>query len=468
MEPIWIGSRRQLFPDYFLVEERFNVRIVVNRPRLTGEKCIVAEKPWEGHRVGPYNSVLEDNGVYKMWYDSIASDGSRWLCYAESKDGVHWEKKSLGLVKFDGVDSNIVFPLEKTVFEPGCVFLDTNPKCPRSERFKMVCTYKSRDGKFGTWVFASPNGIDWEPISDKPSFRSSDTNNICFYDNRIGKYVAYIRVWDPLRKVGRCVFDDLRDWGEAEVVFSYDDEDWEGLDKSIFSGMDFYNSSAVKYPLADDVYLMFPSAYYHYRVEEALKRGSKKPKNDGPLDIQFAISRDGVNWNRFDRKPFIRLGEAGSWSSGALYMSYGLIVEGSELWLYYTAYDFTHGNYDVREDKFKGVITRAVLRLDGFTSMDSDYSGGMFTTRPLVFEGSKLVVNVDTSAGGYLRIGVQDLQGNFIKGFTLNDCDPINGNYISKVVTWHGDPDVSKLSGVPVKLVFKMKDAKLYSFQFLR
>jgi len=100
--------------------------------------------------------------------------------------------------------------MRKSPFEPGCVFIDKNPKCPRSEKYKMVCSYKPPNGERGTWVFVSPNGIDWEPISDRPSFRPSDTNNVCFYDERIKKYVTYVRVWDPWRKVGRCEFEDLR------------------------------------------------------------------------------------------------------------------------------------------------------------------------------------------------------------------------------------------------------------------
>ena len=121
METIHIGCKKHLFIDYLLLERCRGVYIAVNRPKLTGEKCLVAEKPWESHRIGPYNSVWEDNGVYKMWYDAIASDGSRWLCYAESKDSVRWEKKNLGAVSFNEIkETNIVFPPEKTeVFEPG-------------------------------------------------------------------------------------------------------------------------------------------------------------------------------------------------------------------------------------------------------------------------------------------------------------------------------------------------------------
>mgnify|MGYP000672151490 CR=1 FL=1 len=416
LKPIEVGTEKQLFIDPLFVERARNVKLTMNRPRKTGERCIVAEFPWEGHRVGPYNTVLDEGEVIRMWYDAIASDGSRWLCYAESKDGAHWTKPKLGLVPFGNVkDTNIVFPPQKVPFEPGCVFIDMNPKCPPDERYKLVCSYR-------------PPG-------------------------------------KAARKVGRCEFDDLRDWGKEEVVFSYDEEDQQGLDKALFTGMDFYNSSAVKY---GNVYLMFPVAYYHYRREAALALGcpERHAGNDGPMEIHLATSRDGIHWFRPSREPFIPLGRTCDWDGGIVYSSVGLVVRGDEVWLYYTAYDFTHGRYDFRRDRFKGVITRAVLRLDGFVSVDAGHEGGEFVTPPLVFGGRRLVLNVKTTAGGHVRVELQDADGRPISGFTAEGCDPINGDYIRKVVTWRGREDLSALRGRPVRLRFVMRDAKLFSFQF--
>ncbi len=464
-----IGDEKQLFIDRSLIEEAENVTFAVNRPLKTGDRCIVAEYPWEGHRVGPYNTVLKDGEGFRMWYDAIASDGSRWLAYAESKDGIHWVKPMLGLVPFGEIEeTNILFPPQRSPFEPGCVFIDTNPNCPPEERYKLVCSYRPPDGERGTWVFASPDGLRWHPISDKPSFRSSDTNNICFFDDRIDRYVAYVRVWAPQRKVGRCEFDDLTDWGREEIVFSYDDEDRMGLDPGLFTGMDFYNSAAVKYPEARNVYLIFPTAYYHYRSEVAMALGAPKGKagNDGPMEIHFAASPDGIRWTRFDRRPFIPIGKTGGWDGGITFSCPALIVHGDEVWIYYSAYDFTHGNYDFKRDRFKGVITRAVLRLDGFVSVEADHRGGEIITSPLLLKGGVLSVNLKTTAGGHLRVEIQNMNGEPIPGFSADECDPINGDYISRDVTWHGSSDVSSLTGRNVKLRFIMRDAKLFAFRF--
>ena len=465
--PISVGSNRQLFIDDLLIAEGRRVRLVVNRPELTKERCITADKPWEGFGVLAYNSVVEDEGVLKLWYDAIANDGSRWCCYSFSKDGAHWEKPNLRIVPFDNTrGTNIVFPPERMPHEPGCVFKDTNPACPASQKFKMIASLQPPGGKEGTYVAASPDGLHWKLMKDSPAFRASDTNNICFYDNSLSRYVGYVRVWDPMRKVGRCEFDDITSWGKESVVFSYDDEDQRGLDRDLFSGMDFYTSAASKYPGASKVYLMFPSAYYHYRESTARKMGSVDPRNDGPLDIQLATSRDGKKWNRIDRRPFIRLGGAGEFDCSYAYMASGYICRPDEIWLYYAVSDHTHGNYDVARDKFIGTITRAKLRLDGFVSLDADYAGGEFSTPPLVYSGRQLTLNVDASGGGSLRVEIQPESGAALEGFSAHDCDPINGSFIKKVVSWSGKTDLGALAGKAVRLRFVMNDAKLYAFKF--
>lgn len=311
--PIQVKSERQLFVDDFLIAEGRGIHLVVNRPQPTGERCVIADKPWEGFGISGYDSVMNDGGVLRLWYDAVANDGSRWCCYAISEDGVNWEKPNLGIVPFNRCkDTNIVFPPEPMTHEPNCVFKDTNPACPAAERYKMVASLHPPGKKAGTYVAASPDGLHWKLMGDSPAFRPSDTNNICFFDNRIDRYVGYVRMWDPMRKVGRCEFDEITNWGKESVVFSYDDEDERGLDSQLFSGMDFYNSAALKYPRAEGVYLFFPSAYYHYQEALARRMGSPDPKNDGVLDIQFATSRDGKTWNRLDRRPFIRIGLAGA------------------------------------------------------------------------------------------------------------------------------------------------------------
>ena len=451
--PLNIGSEKQVFVDGSLISRSSGVSLNMNPPRKTGERCIVADKPWESHRVCAYNTVMEDDGVYKMWYDAIANDGSRWLCYATSADGVHWDKPSLGIVPFgDRRDTNIVFPAKKRSHEPGCVFVDTNPDCSPDERYKMVCSYDGPGGR-GTYVFASRDGLHWRALSDKPSFRSSDTGNVAFFDERIGRYVGYVRMWAPMRKVGRCEFGDLRDWGKETLVFGYDEHDPPDLD--------LYTNAAIKYSYAANFYLMFPSAYFHY---PGPPRG--KFRNDGPLDVRLAVSRDGVRWSYVDRSPFVALGLEGEFDDSTIYMTTGLIRKGGELWMYYGGSDFTHGAYNVAKDKYRGTISRVVLRLDGFVSADAAYSGGELVTVPLRFSGKRLELNVETSVAGSVKVEILNENGEPFSGHSIGTADVIKGNFIAKRVTWAGNAALSDLAGRPIRLRFVMRDAKLYAFQF--
>jgi hypothetical protein len=315
------GSAKQVFMDDALIARMHRLRLVVNRPTLTGEKCIVSDKPWEAGEVHCFGvSVVEDGDLIRMYYPSYDARGRLWFCYAESTDGIHWRKPDLDIVPFDGVErTNIIGPTErfpedlrKLCFVTG-VFLDTNPAAKPEERIKAI------NGDVPTWVLASPDGLHFAPMFDKPSYPAADTNNVCFFDDRIGRYVAYMRGWKsaplPPRIVVRCEFDDLADFGPATTVFEWDQKDQDSLDKTRFVEMDFYNSSAIKYRHAANAYIMFPSAFRHY------------PENtfDGEVDIQLATSSDGLKWTRLDRDPFIPLQQG----QNGLYMAFGNVRRGA-------------------------------------------------------------------------------------------------------------------------------------------
>ena len=89
-------------------------------------------------------------------------------------------------------------------------------------------------------------------------------------------------------------------------------------------------------------------------------------------------------------------------------------------------------------------------------------------TRPLIFSGNTLQLNVDTSAGGIVKAELQDPTGRPLPGFTEFEADEINGNSVRMPVKWQGHDDVGSFAGIPIRLRFIMRDTKLYSFQFLR
>ena len=186
--------------------------------------------------------------------------------------------------------------------------------------------------------------------------------------------------------------------------------------------------------------------------------------------MQLAVSRDGRNFQRLGRRqPFLRLGPEGSFYSKWLWACPRPVRVGDELWFYYAGTNKDHSDRrGPSGQKPQAALTRAILRLDGFVSADAVYTGGSLTTSPLIFEGSHLELNVDTSAGGSARVELQDPSGKPLAGYRLSEADELNGNSVKMRVSWRGGADVSALSGKPIKLHFKLRSCKLYAFQFVK
>jgi len=142
-----------------------------------------------------------------------------------------------------------------------------------------------------------------------------------------------------------------------------------------------------------------------------------------------------------------------------------MIRRGEEIWQYYLGSEQYHSPWS---HTGREAVFRVVQRLDGFISADSPYTGGTMLTRPLTFEGNRLVLNIDTGATGYAQVGLLDETGKPIAGFHIDDCVYINGDHIETEVEWlDRGKDLSELAGRPVQLLFRMRGTKLYSMQFI-
>ena len=112
-------------------------------------------------------------------------------------------------------------------------------------------------------------------------------------------------------------------------------------------------------------------------------------------------------------------------------------------------------------------------------------------TKPILFKGNRLLLNIDTDATGYAQVGFLDKNNNPVPGFSVDDCIYINGDFINTEVEWFPNwktfrayenkkieelsgisdqfiftKDVSSLQGREVKLVFRLRGCKLYAMQF--
>jgi hypothetical protein len=209
------------------------------------------------------------------------------------------------------------------------------------------------------------------------------------------------------------------------------------------------------------VYIALIPAFHHWNNEM---------EGSGPntADVRLAVSRDRRHFVQpGGRQPFLRLGPSGSFDSKWLWAMPRPVRRGDELWIYYFGMNRDHGRgVDPASHQMLSAISRAVMRLDGFVSADFDYTGGTLLTPPLQFAGSRLELNLDTSAGGMGRVEILDEMGVPVPGYSMLEADQMNANSVRQVVTWRGKQDVSALAGRTVRLRMKMRATKLYAFQF--
>jgi hypothetical protein len=475
-EPIVIGSRLELMVDDYLIERMTGASLVLHQP-VAREVAIEHNAPWEGNNCG-YHTVLQDGGVYRMYYMIAHNEcganerrpepaiHSIMSAYAESTDGIHWQKPSLGQFEFAGSNRNNILMWDSYDKTTECVlvpFKDLNPKCKPAERYKAMHV-----GAGGLSTAKSADGIRWSHLSDKPVITKGtfDSENLAFWDTVRGEYRAFFRGFrDGRRDVLTATSPDFVHWTEP-VWITYPGSPRQEL----------YTNQIVPYYRAPHIFVGFPTRYVDRgwqlsheslpELEHRRQRASLAPRYGSAItDGLFMSSRDGATFKRWN-EAFLRPGpqELGHWIYGDQYQNWGLVETNSDL----PGAPNELSMYAV-EGCWRGTadrLRRYTIRMDGFVSLQSPLSGGECVTRPLVFSGHKLVVNFASSAAGSLRVELQDADGKPFDGFGLEDCPEVFGDSLERVIVWKAGSDIHKLAGQPVRLRVALKDADLYSFQF--
>ena len=285
----------------------------------------------------------------------------------------------------------------------------------------------------------------------------TDTQNVAFWDDRLQRYVAYVRWNEHLRvEDGKQVGSfDYRAIGRAETAdFSafpapakVHEPDFSRVEDEDQAGGGLYSTGAVKYPYAEDAYLIFPSAYHH---------------TSDTLDVHLATSRDGVAFARWF-EPFARLGTAGRFDARGLYVGPGMVAAGDELFFYYAGVPRSHDDVD---ERVPGAIGRLRVRRDGFVSQDAGGDEGRLATVPFALPGGRLEVDMDASSRGWLGVEILDSSGHALWGYARAEADRLLFNDLAQTASWQGEADLSALVGREVRLRFIGQFVKLYGFQF--
>ena len=242
MEKYFFFDRGILQPqrsNNFEIRTCKGVKDTVNSPMFREDYFSEPPRKWEVRYDNGYPNVIYDprEKLYRLYYTLFTKDpdsastsleeragkqytprGDRITStgYAESRDGIHWVKPSLGLVDFEGSrDNNILM-----MYAHGTSVMLDDQELDPNKRYKLMTRvdYPGTPGFMA--VSFSPDGIHWQELIPWPNHNpQADSHNFVFRDHTDGRYKLITRIWkNGLRVSAMCESTDFITWSEPVEV----------------------------------------------------------------------------------------------------------------------------------------------------------------------------------------------------------------------------------------------------------
>ena len=471
-------AERQLFLDDFGVAEMTNLARTMHMPAKKG--AVIRPDISIGQysiqmRTGP--DWDEQKQAYILWDCAGSPEDLEGVtgCY-ESADGLHWSKPVLNQIEFRGSRANNFTTVEIHGLRKRIDYVVHDPIDPDpSRRYKgWVAMHRPAGGYAPVKQPVISDGFSWQ-VLDVPAIPSDIHDGNLSFDHRHHTFIGGLEVNGPFgRSWAVSCSNDFERWTEPELVFHADELDQalgrehiearlsdstrqeHGWVQPVEFNVNVYNMGIFRY---ESVYVGLPSMFH----------ATGKNPHDGDVDgfniIQLTCSRDLKDWIRLgDRQAFIEPSQLGS---GAYDLTQILgpgsaVVRNDELWFYYTGLKYrgiaSEPNRP-RLDPDSGGICLAVLRRDGFASLDASGDVGTVTTRRFELRGTRLFVNADAAAGE-LRVEALDVDGAIVARSV-----PVSGDQVCAELTWESG-ELAHFREKGVSFRFTLRDALLYSYWF--
>lgn len=461
---------RYLLLDSRIIEDTENAVLTVGTVQKDRRNPLFKEdKPWEPRFDNVYCNVIYDkqDKIYKCWYSPFIIDErttgtppekrnpesqdymsssprgrEMGVCYAVSKDGIHWEKPELGLVEFGGNKKNNIQMRGQEMRgmfrgpHGAGVFKDLR-ESNLARRYKMFFRAEKMAVAF------SPDGVHWpNPILCREIDAPGDTHNNAFWDPMLCKYVGITRLKtrDNIRLVGRTESPDFVNWTKAEVVLRGPERREQTHDMVVFPTGGLYIGllGIMEFP---------KDSNYHVRQH-----------------VELAWSPDSKEWHRIKPgTPFIAHSPAKAKVYGKMPYDWGTIFASAPIFLedevriYYGACDWYF--FDWR----KGYLALATLRPDGWAGYEQieEDKPAVVTTKPVACAGSMLRICADVAKKGSVKLSLLDKDNG-----RLAQSSVIKRSVTHGAVKWLDKFSLENLKGKNIRLRFELKNAKLYSFNF--
>lgn len=499
-----VGSEKQLFIDDHCVDEQSGTRREFHQPKKfkAGNPVLAPQEPWESAGVQAYGNVLYDPALkqFRMWYNASyePTPGKLYytICHATSADGICWQRSKLNRIEHEGMALGNAI-LQGPYRGPTVLHTPDDPDPAR--RYKMF-VYTGKEildhtnpgpGFMAYSVLFSPDGLNWTPYKYNPVLQGGDIGTCC-YDPVSREYLSFPKVCRTdegfyRRCVGVSVSEDFTEWSAPIQILTGDPTDDARVPQRlerfknllVFDNPSQYNGQM--YGMTGFRYEGLRMGLVWFYEVSGLIPQELGGNDDGVICTQLAYSRarcPRTGWKRVEGRPdFIPCGNEDENDAAYAFAVHGVVERDDELWFYYNACNRSHGWFDeksspgwpqprTRASPNPVCINLAKLRRDGFASINADQSEGRLTTKPLIVNGARLEINAD-AADGRILVEVLDARGQPVPGFDGNSCIAFDDNAVRRQIVWQANRSFAELRDTPIRLVFRMRNAKLYAFQFV-
>lgn len=436
----------------------------VNNPLFTEDFFGDPPKRWEARYDNAYPNVIFDpeaeHGKYRVYYTLCTRDPESAaytkeqrakrtykprpgrivsLAYAESDDGVHWEKPELGLVEFEGSkNNNLIF---RYAHGTG-IFLDEE-ETDRNKRYKLVTKVEYPDSFSYMAVNFSEDGLHWGKMIPWPKYNpAADSHNFPFRDKKDGKFKVITRTWkNGVRLSAICESTDFINWSEPKEILRGD-----GFEAQV------YSMPVFQY---EGLYLGLASMYHE---------GDRSTPDFDTVDCELKYATDPQAFDSVLKgENLIPRGKGaypdGEFDCGCIYAAAPIEKEG-RLLVYYMGGNGRHTDY--RETSFgRGWLEKDKL---AYVTQKNSEKMAVLPTAQFHIYGERLGILADISKGGSLTAAFYDRwNGNAYEGYDFKDCrmerreDGYYNLHFAKSMLELGIHDVC--------LVLKFTGARIYALE---
>lgn len=382
------------------------VKDVENNPLFT------QNMPWEIRIDNGYPNVIYDSRenifhcYYTLFTDDKDTEGTTQqervsrnyrprmdritsLAYARSKDGIHWEKPSLGFVEWRGSkENNLLFR-----YAHGTGVMLDERETDENRRYKMVTKVDIPDHGAHMAVGFSADGVHWGELIPWPKYNpQADSHNFPFWNEKENCYMLISRIWkDGIRITTISRSEDFIHWSEPQETLR-----GRGFEDQIYS-MPVFKSEGIYLGLASLIH-----------------EGDRNSEDFDCVDCELTWSADGKKFDFacFDQ-PVISRGMGcypdGEFDSSCIYASAPVMVK-DDVWVYYMGGNGQHTNFREsslgrarwESDKFACWMTAERIsenadRKETIAENKQDKRSSILTTTTLTLGGEYIELLADIS-----------------------------------------------------------------------